>query len=111
MGTSMLHMLGSNLCNFVVVFIFHVCFCFLAQAGGSVPGTAASAPGAAAGGGGGSASTTGGQQDYSAAWAEYYRQQAAYYGQTGQQPPGQPANPQQGQVGAAASSRSCFCVC
>uniref|UniRef100_A0A3P9DA41 KH-type splicing regulatory protein n=1 Tax=Maylandia zebra TaxID=106582 RepID=A0A3P9DA41_9CICH len=26
-----------------------------------------------------------------AAWAEYYRQQAAYYGQTGQQPSGQPA--------------------
>ncbi|XP_063327758.1 far upstream element-binding protein 2-like [Pelmatolapia mariae] len=74
----------------------------MAQAGGSVPGTAAAAPGAAAaaggGGGGGSASTTGGQQDYSAAWAEYYRQQAAYYGQTGQQPPGQPANPQQGQM-------------
>uniref|UniRef100_A0AAQ5X469 K Homology domain-containing protein n=1 Tax=Amphiprion ocellaris TaxID=80972 RepID=A0AAQ5X469_AMPOC len=52
------------------------------QTGGSVPGTAAAAPGAA----GGAASSTGGQPDYSAAWAEYYRQQAAYYGQTGQAP-------------------------
>ncbi|TMS15196.1 Far upstream element-binding protein 1 [Larimichthys crocea] len=65
----------------------------MAQAGGSVPGTAAAAPGAA----GGAASTTGGQPDYSAAWAEYYRQQAAYYGQSGQAP-GQPATPQQGQT-------------
>lgn len=51
----------------------------MAQAGGSVPGSAAAAPGAAA-------STPGGQQDYSAAWAEYYGQQAAYYGPTGQAP-------------------------
>uniref|UniRef100_A0A667WVP9 KH-type splicing regulatory protein n=1 Tax=Myripristis murdjan TaxID=586833 RepID=A0A667WVP9_9TELE len=63
--------------------------------GASVPGAAAGAPGAA----GGAAATAGGQPDYSAAWAEYYRQQAAYYGQTGQAP-GQPAAPQQGQVGA-----------
>uniref|UniRef100_A0A8C4IUL5 K Homology domain-containing protein n=1 Tax=Dicentrarchus labrax TaxID=13489 RepID=A0A8C4IUL5_DICLA len=69
-------------------------------AGGSVPGTAAAAPGAA----GGAASTTGGQPDYSAAWAEYYRQQAAYYGQTGQAP-GQPATPQQGQVGTDDTGR------
>lgn len=54
----------------------------MAQAGGSVPGSAAAAPGAA----GGAASTPGGQQDYSAAWAEYYGQQAAYYGPTGQAP-------------------------
>lgn len=67
---------------------------FPAQAGGSAPGTAAAAPGAA----GGAASTSGGQPDYSAAWAEYYRHQAAYYGQTGQAS-GQPATPQQGQVG------------
>uniref|UniRef100_A0A8D3AL24 K Homology domain-containing protein n=1 Tax=Scophthalmus maximus TaxID=52904 RepID=A0A8D3AL24_SCOMX len=60
----------------------------MAQAGGSVPASAAAVPGAA----GGAASTTGGQPDYSAAWAEYYRQQAAYYGQTGQAP-GQPAQP------------------
>lgn len=73
--------------------------CPLAQAGASAPGAAAGAPAAAAAGG--AAAPGGGQQDYSAAWAEYYRQQAAYYGQSGQAP-GQPAAPQQGQVGTEA---------